>query len=83
MDTFREICWHILFRLYLVLPLSVGDRYAAHRASVLSCVPSRYLALHFVVLAFHLSSVAFLGLVISLLHFLWLWYITGSGLGVQ
>jgi len=57
---------------------SIGDRYAANRASVFHPV-----VLHsiFVVFAFRLSSVALLWLVISLLHFLWLWYITGSGLG--
>ena len=41
------------------------------------------LAFHSIVFAFHLSSVAFLRLVISLLHFLWIWYIAGSGMGVQ
>jgi len=60
---------------------SIGDRYAANQHR--SCIPFHPVVLHsiFVVFAFRLSSVAFLWLVISLLHFLWLWYITGGGLG--
>jgi len=62
---------------------TVGDRYAAHRAPILSSVPSCCLAFHFVVFAPHLSCIAFLCSWYGLLHFLWLWYITSCGLGVQ